>query len=247
MNLLEAPYMQVATYLQSEGDRWVGSNVAQLHVLRRFCRLLTGKKQGINSYVSGDGPEESSKAEEPSSKERVLERLTLVAANHEKCVSSDRRSRSPARGSDGKFEGKDWRLDGSNGYRRSQSRDGRRLDPAFKGCWRCGETGHSRTKGETRTDTLTARSSANIVRITGACPPTLTKVNMRNVHEKNGKLPQTKSVPVAMLIAHDEPNSAEHPETCEFGNMLKFAFSGPNLLWGVVGDGEEPLVSQPEW
>ena len=135
MGLLHAHYMQIVRYLQTEQRRWVDTKVAQAHIQRRFSSLPLGKRQSVNMLQ--EGPEvadgltpEATKGQDPA----VIEKLELVCAALTKQLN---------KGNRGRDERKDHR--GDKARTRSSSRD--RPDAQFKGCWHCGEEGHSRAKG----------------------------------------------------------------------------------------------------
>ena len=112
------------------------TRLPKAHVQRRFASLPSGPKRSINALQAAEAPgDEHDATQSPkATADPVMEKLNLVCAALEKFGS---RGRSPVR------DPKDKPRTRST----SSSRNRSMPDRSFKGCWHCGEEGHSRTTG----------------------------------------------------------------------------------------------------
>ena len=135
MKLNDAHYMVIVNRIKGEAGRLADKRVAKLHIQQRRASL-PGSKKSVNAVL-----EAPAEAEDPETKV-LANTLSMVCAALEKF---QKRGRSTKR-------------DDSNDKARRRSQSPRRGSPAsrsmpnrtFPGCWHCGGTGHSRTRGRGR-------------------------------------------------------------------------------------------------
>ena len=137
MNLLNNPCMSIVEYVQGETDRWVDSKVANQHEQQRSASLPTGKVPVSMRSSLVRAPKLHAYTRKPWRRgpRRARQARLGVCERREVGYQPMPRPRTKAT----------WGTRPTIAFGRFVRR---RLDPAFRECWHCGEQGHPRTNGK---------------------------------------------------------------------------------------------------